>query len=439
MSIEWITVLFFGGMLVILLTGLPIAFGLGGLGMAFALWLWGPESAGMALFGTMAIVRYTLMVCVPLFVFMGMMLYHSGIAEDLYTMMRYWLAPVPGSLSVGTVGVSTVFAALVGSEEPATLTMGSIALPLMLKNKYGKGIAIGCIQAGGALGFLIPPSIIAILYALVARESVGMLFAGGLLPGLMLSTLFVIYIVVRCSLQPHMGPPIPKAERPSWGEKMKSLRASLMPIFIILAVTGSIFAGLATPVEASAIGAAGSIICVAIKRRLTFKIVKESLITALRLTTMMMWIFMAALTFGKIYGALGAKEVIETIMTGLPIGRWGTIIIIQLTFFILGMFLDDTAILFITMPIYIPIIKALGFDPVWFGVLYLVNMQMAYLTPPFGYCLFLMKGVCPPDITMGDIYRSVWPFVSIQGLAVIMLMIFPQIATWLPYLLFGGG
>ena len=437
MSIEWITVLFFGGMLVILLTGLPIAFGLGGLGLAFALWLWGPESAGMALFGTMAIVRYTLMVCVPLFVFMGMMLYHSGIAEDLYTMMRYWLAPVPGSLAVGTVGVSTVFAALVGSEEPATLTMGSIALPLMLKNKYGKSIAIGCIQAGGALGFLIPPSIIAILYALVARESVGMLFAGGLLPGLMLSSLFIIYIIGRCSLQPHLGPPIPKAERPSWGVKIKSLRASLMPILIMLSVIGTIFAGLATPVEAAAVGALGSMICVAIKRRLTFKIVQESLITALRLTTMMMWIFMAALTFGKVYGALGAKEVIETIMTGLPVGPWGTLIMIQFTFFILGMILDDTAILFITMPIYIPIIKALGFDPIWFGVLYLVNMQMAYLTPPFGYCLFLMKGVVPKDITMGDIYRSVWPFVSIQGLAVIILMIFPQLATWLPYLLFG--
>jgi TRAP-type mannitol/chloroaromatic compound transport system permease large subunit len=183
----------------------------------------------------------------------------------------------------------------------------------------------------------------------------------------------------------------------------------------------------------------GSIVAVAIKRRLNLKIIQDSLLTSIRLTTLMMWIFMAALTFGQIYNALGAREVIETIMTALPIGRWGVIILIQLTFFILGMFLDDTAILFITMPIYIPIIIELGFDPVWFGVLYLVNMQMAYLTPPFGYCLFLMKGVAPPDIGMGDIYRSVIPFVAIQGLGLAIIMIFPQIVLWLPNLIFGGG
>jgi len=437
MSIEWITIIFFGGMLVILVTGLPIAFGLGGLSLALAIWLWGPESIGMALFGAVAIVRYTLLVCVPLFVFMGMMMYHSGIADDLYTMFQEWLAPIPGSLSVATVGVSTMFAALVGSEEPATLTMGSIALPIMRKRKYSKSIAIGCIQAGAALGFLIPPSIIAILYALIAKVSVGALFAGGLIPGLVLSAMFTIYIVVRCTIQPHIGPIIPKAERPPWREKMKSLRGAILPGIIIMLVTVSILAGITTPVEASAVGALASIVAVAIKRRLSWGIIKESLITTIRLTTMMCWIFMAALTFGKVYGALGAKELVETFFTGLVVGRWGVLIMIQLTFFILGMFLDDTAILFITMPIYIPVIKSMGFDPIWFGVLYLVNMQMAYLTPPFGYCLFLMKGVCPPDITMGDIYRSVTPFVMIQGLGLAIVMVFPQIVLWLPGLLFG--
>jgi len=439
MSIEWITILFFGGMLVILATGLPIAFGLGGLSLALAFFLWGPESVSMALLGTISIVKYTLLVCVPLFLFMGMMMYYSDIADDLYTAFEYWLAPIPGCLAAATVGVCTVFAAIVGSEEPAIMTMGSVALPLMRKRAYDKSIALGCIMAGGALGFLIPPSIIAILYACIAKQSVGMLFAGGLFPGLVLSSLLITYIIIRSKIQPHLAPTIPKADRPPWREKVRCLRGVIIPAAIILAVTGSIISGLTTPVEASAVGAVGSIVAVAIKRRLSLKIIQDSLLTSIRLTTLMMWIFMAALTFGQIYNALGAREVIETVMTALPIGRWGVIILIQLTFFILGMFLDDTAILFITMPIYIPIIIELGFDPIWFGVLYLVNMQMAYLTPPFGYCLFLMKGVAPKDIGMGDIYRSVIPFVAIQGLGLAIIMIFPQIVLWLPHLVFGGG
>ena len=436
MSIEWITILFFGGMLAILVTGLPIAFGLGGLCLVFALWLWGPEALGMALFGAVAIVKYTLLVCIPLFVFMGMMMYNSGIADDLYTTFQYWLAPIPGCLSAATVAVCTVFAAIVGSETTATLTMGRIALPLMRKRGYHKSITIGCIQAGAALGFLIPPSIIAILYAVIARQSVGMLFAGGVFPGLLLATLFITYIVVRCKIQPHIAPTIPKAERPPLGEKVRSLKNLVLPVSIILMVMGSILSGLATPVEASAVGALGSIAAVVIKRRLTLKVITDSLTTSVTLTSMGMWIFMAALTFGKVYGALGAKELVEAVIIGLPIGPWGVLIMMQVTFFILGTSLDDTAILFITMPIYIPIINALGFDPVWFGVLYLVNMQMAYLTPPFGYCLMLMKGVCPPDISMGDIYRSVIPFVMIQGLGLAVIMVFPQIVLWLPHLLF---
>ena len=437
MSIEWITGIFFGGMLLVLLTGIPIVYGLGGLSLVLALWLWGPESLGMALFGAVAIVRYTLLVCIPMFVFMGMMLFRSGIADDLYDAFQQWLAPVPGALAAATVGVSTVFAAIVGGVTSATLTLGTVALPLMLKRNYSKSIAIGCIQAGAALGFLIPPSIIAILYAVIAKESVGKLFAGGLFPGLLLSTMFVIYIVVRCTFQPHLGPPIPKAERRPWGERVKALRGLILPMMIIVFVLVSIFLGLATPVEASAVGALGSIVAVAVKRRLNLQIITESLNMTLKLTAIVCWIFMAALTFGKVYGAMGAKELVETITTGLPIGPWGVLIIIQATFFFMGFFLDDTAILFITMPIYIPIIKTMGFDPIWFGVLYLVNMQMAYLTPPFGYCLFLMKSVVPPDITIGDIYRSVTPFVIIQGLGLIIIMVFPQIVLWLPHYLFG--
>jgi len=438
MSIAWITVLMFGGMFLLLVTGFPIAFGLGGLGLVLAFWLWGPEAVGMALFGAMAIVRYSLLVCIPMFVFMGMMMYRSGIADDLYNMFEHWLAPVPGSLAVATVGVCTMFAAMVGAVDPAILTMGTTALPIMRKRGYSKSLVTGCIMAGAALGFLIPPSVIAILYALVAKESIGKLFAGGLLPGLVLSALICTYIMVRVRLQPHLAPSIPKAERLPWRQRLPMLQAAAAPLVIILATMGSILAGMATPVEASAIGAGLSVIAAAIKRKLTWEVIKDSLLTTLKLTTIAMWIFMAALTFGKIYSALGAKELIELITIGLPLPPIGILVVMMLTFFVLGMILDDTAILFITMPIYVPIIKLLGFDPVWFGVLYLVNMQMAFCTPPFGYCLFLMKGVAPPDISMMDIYRSVWPFVGIQAIGLVILMLFPQLALWLPNLLFGG-
>jgi len=438
MSIGWITVLMFGGMFLLLFSGFPIAFGLGGLSLVLAFWLWGPETIGIALFGAMAIVRYSLLVCIPMFVFMGMMMYRSGIADDLYSMFEHWLAPIPGSLSVATVGVCTIFAAMVGAVDPAILTMGTTALPIMRKRGYSKSLVTGCIMAGAALGFLIPPSVIAILYALVAKESIGKLFAGGLFPGLILAALICAYIIVRVRLQPHLAPGIPKAERLPWRQKLPFLWSAVMPVAIILATMGSILSGLATPVEASAIGAALSAIAAAIKRKLTWEVLKDSMLTTLKLTTIAMWIFMAALTFGKIYSALGAKELIELVTLGLPLPPMGILGVMMLTFFVLGMVLDDTAILFITMPIYVPIIRLLGFDPVWFGVLYLVNMQMAFCTPPFGYCLFLMKGVAPKDISMMDIYRSVWPFVIIQGIGLGILMLFPQLATWLPNKLFGG-
>jgi tripartite ATP-independent transporter DctM subunit len=439
MNIELVTLLLFGGMFLFLAAGFPVAFGLGGVCMALAFWLLGPESVSMALFGAMAIVRYSLLVCIPMFVFMGMMMYHSGIADDLYTMFEHWLAPVPGSLAAATVGVCTIFAAMVGSVDPAILTMGTTALPIMRSRGYSKSLVTGCIMAGAALGFLIPPSVIAILYALVAKESIGKLFAGGLFPGLVLSFLIIAYIIVRVRFQPHLAPGIPKEDRLPWKQRLPLLRAAAAPMIIILATMGSILSGLTTPVEASAVGAGLSAIAAALKRRLTWAVIKDSFLKTLELTTIAMWIFMAALTFGKVYAALGAKDLIELITVGLPLPPIGILVIMMLTFFILGMILDDTAILFITMPIYVPIIRLLGFDPVWFGVLYLVNMQMAFCTPPFGYCLFLMKGVAPPDISMMDIYKSVWPFVAIQAISLVILMVFPQLATWLPSKLFGGG
>ena len=437
MSIEWVTILLFGGMLLLLLTGLPITFILGGFGIIVAFFLWGPESLTMVLFGVKSVMGFGVLVSIPLFVFMGMILSRSGIIDAFYTAMLNWLGFLPGSLAMVTVGVCTVMAAMVGEVTPATLTMGTIALPAMLKRGYDKEIAIGCIQAGAALGFLIPPSVIAILYAVVAKQSIGQFFAGGLVPGLMLAAMITIYVVVRSALQPHLAPVVPREERASWGEKFSSLKAVIFPTLVVVMVLGSILLGIATPVEASAIGALATVIGAAITRKLSWSMLKDSTSMTLRLTSIAMWIFVAALAFGKVYGALGASELVEKTLNMLNVGPMGVLIIMQLSYFFLGMILDDTAILFICLPIYIPIAIHLGFSPLWFGILYIINMQMAYLTPPFGYCLFLIKSVVPKDITMGDIYRSVWPFVIIQGICLALCIAFPEIVLWFPKLLFG--
>jgi len=436
-SIELITILLFGSMLALLVTGLPIAWILGGITVIFALTLWGTGTTSMAFFGVEAVMGYGVLVCVPMFIFMGMVLSQCGLVDKFYDSMLNWFGFLPGSLSVVTVGVSAVMAAMVGSVEPATLTMGTISLPVMLRKGYNKNIAIGCIQAGAALGFLIPPSVIAVLYAIIAKQSIGQLFAGGLIPGIMLAVMFITYIIIRCSFQRHLAPIVPREDRANWRKKIVSLQAVILQTAVVFLVLGSILAGIATPVEAASWGVVGSLVAGAITRRLNWKVISNAASMTIRLTCIASWIFMAALSFGKVYQALGAPELIQGSLEATALGPIGILVIMQLSYFVMGMILDDTAILFICLPLYIPIARALGFDLVWFGVLYLVNMQMAYLTPPFGYCLFLMKSVVPKDISMGDIYKSVWPFVTIQGLGVILCIAFPQIVLWVPHILFG--
>ena len=439
MSIEQITLFMMLSLIVFLVLGVPVVFVLGGIAIVGAFFLWNPAT-GYMLFTitTWGLMSKFVLAAVPMFIFMGIVLQQSGVADDLYEMIYRWMGPIRGGLAMGTVLICTVFAAMVGISGAATVSMGIIALPSMLKRKYDKAMAIGCIQAGGALGFLIPPSVMMIVYAMIARESVGRLFAGGVFPGLLLSLMFITYIATRGILQPHLAPSLPPEERATWNKKLISLRAVILPIILVIMVLGSIFAGIATPTEAASVGALGSLICAAVYRRLNWTVLKEASFRTARLTGMVMWIAVGALTFGAVYQGLGATELVKEILAGLPLGPWGILIIMQLSFFILGAFLDDWAILFICIPIYLPIVLSLGFDPVWFGVLFIINMQMAYLTPPFGYNLFYMKGVVPPGISMGDIYRSVIPFVILQGTGLAIVMIFPQIVLWLPNLLFGG-
>ncbi len=432
MSIELVTILLFGALILFLALGLPLAFVLGGVGIVGCYFLWGEKglflSAAQA-YGAMG--KFTLLA-IPLFVFMAMVLERAGVADDLYKMMHRWMGPVNGGLAIGTVLICAIFAAMSGISATATVSMGLIALPAMLSRKYDKIMAMGCISGGGALGILIPPSVPMILYATLTGESIGGLFAGGILPGILLTVIFIIYIAVRCFFQPHLGPALPKEERASWEEKLSSLKAVILPILIIIMVLGSIYFGVCTATEAATLGAVGAVFSAGVYGKLNWELLKEACYRTGSLTGMIVWILIGAYCFTAVYTGTGAHELMERLLLSIPGGRYAILITMQIVFFILGCFLDPAGIIMICTPVFVPVIKALGFDPLWFGVLFIMNMEMGYLTPPFGFNLFYMKAIAPPGITMTDIYESIVPFVILQGIGLIIVIIFPEIALWLP-------
>ncbi len=435
MNIVEVTVVLFGLMLVGLALGLPIAFVLGGIGAISTFFLWGPQALFAIIARTFGQMQSFMLVAIPLFIFMGVVLEGSGLGDRLYTAMRRWLGPLNGGLAIGTVIICALIAAMTGISGAATVMMGVISLPAMLKRGYDPQLAVGCIAAGGALGVLIPPSVIMIIYGMMVEVSVGGLYAGGILPGLLLAFLFIVYIGIRAAIQPHLAPALPPEERATWKGKLVSLRGVILPILLVIAVLGVIFVGIASPTEAAAIGAAGSLACAAIYGNLTWPLIKKACIETMKLNCMVLWIIIGASAFTGVYTAIGAPALAQKVIAGLEINRWLVLVIIQITYLILGCFLDPTSILMITVPIYVPVIKALGFDPLWFGILFVMNMEMGFLTPPFGFNLFYMKAVVPPSITMEDIYRSIIPFVALQALGLALVMIFPQIAMWLPRVL----
>jgi tripartite ATP-independent transporter DctM subunit len=431
-----LTFLLFLLLVVLIFAGIPLAFALGGASVVFTLFFWSTPALNMFATNTVGLMQSVVMVAVPMFIFMGAILERSGIGEDLYDLAYKTLGRMRGGLAVGTVLICTIFAAMAGASAPATVSMGLVALPSMLKRKYDKGIAIGCIAAGGALGILIPPSVPMILYAMMTGTSVGKLFIGGVLPGLMLSGLFCLYITIRCVFDSNVAPAISKEilkeEGMLTGGVLNFVLKLGLPIFLILSVLGSIYSGMATPTEAAALGAFGALIVAAINRRLKITVLKDATFSALRLSAMIMWIALGGFWFSSVYQAIGASRFVSGILLGSDFGPWTVIIIMQAIFFFLGMLMDPTAIIFVTMPIFFPIITQLGFDPTWFGVLFIVNMEMAYLTPPFGVNLFYLKAICPKDITMEKIITSCLPFIFIQGIGLVLVMIFPEIIMWLP-------
>jgi tripartite ATP-independent transporter DctM subunit len=434
MSIELLTLLFFGSLLFFLVLGLPLTFVLGGISVIFLYFTWGIESFYMVASQMWGSMNSFTLVAIPLFVLMAMLLEKTGVAQALYRMMHLWWGGVRGGLAIGTVVICTIFAAMVGVSGAAVVTMGTIALPAMLARGYDKQMAIGCISAGGGLGILIPPSVLMILYSLITGTSVGKLFAAGVVPGIMLAILLCAYIFIRCWLQPSMGPALPPEERGDWAEKFSALRAVLLPMLIVGMVLGSIMFGLATPTEAAAIGVLGALISALVHRQLSWALLRDSCLRTFKLTGMIIWILFAAHAFSSAYQSMGAQSLIQSLMAYIPGGPWGTIIFIQLVLLLLGMVLDPVGIMLITLPVFLPVVTALGFDPIWFGILFIINMEIGYQTPPFGFNLFYLKGIVPPGITMGDIYKSVFPYTLMMVLGLILIMLFPGLATWLPSL-----
>ncbi|WP_068830335.1 TRAP transporter large permease [Pseudomonas sp. BMS12] len=441
MSYELIALLMFSSMMLLLLTGKRVFGAIGFVAAAAALMMWGDGGAELPFSAAMKLMKWYPLLTLPMFVYMGYMLSESGIAEDLYKMFHVWMGPLHGGLAIGTIGLMVVISAMNGLSVAGMAIGASIALPELLRRGYDKIMVTGVIQAGSSLGILIPPSVVLVLYGMIARQPVGQLWLAGAIPGLLMAALFVLYIAIRCRLQPSLGPVLPAEERAqiSWGEKLRLLSAGIVPLFIFISMTGLFLMGYTSLVESSAVGATAATLAALVKGRLTRTVMEETLRKTLAISCMFMWIILAALCFGAVFDGLGAVKAIEGFFVGqLGLGPWEILILMQLSFIIMGMFLDDTAMLVIVAPLYVPLVGQLGFDLVWYGVLYTITCQMAYMTPPFGYNLFLMRAMAPPEVSLRDIYVSVTPFVVIMGLTLMLVMVYPQIALWLPHWHYGG-
>jgi len=434
MSYELIAALMFSTMMLMLLTGQRVFGAIGFVAVVAALFLWGDGGSEMAFTAAMKLMKWYPLLTLPLFIYMGYMLSESGIADDLYRMFHVWSGPLNGGLAVGTIGLMVVISAMNGLSVAGMAIGATIALPELLRRGYDKIMITGVIQAGSSLGILVPPSVVLVLYGMIARQPVGQLWLAGVFPGLLMASLFIIYIVIRCKIQPELGPALPPEERQvSWGEKFRLLRAGILPLFIFFCMTGLFLMGKTNLTESSAVGATAATLAALFKRRLNRKVMEETIRKTLGVSCMFMWIILAALCFGAVFDGLGAVKAIESFFIGrLGLGPWEILIMMQLSYLLMGMFLDDTAMLVIVAPLYVPLVKVLGFDLVWYGVLYTITCQIAYMTPPFGYNLFLMRAMAPPEITLPDIYRSIIPFVLVMIVGLALVMAFPQIALWLP-------
>ncbi|MDN5785742.1 TRAP transporter large permease subunit [Pseudorhodobacter sp.] len=435
MSYDMIALLMFSSMLLMMATGQRVFGAIGFVAVTASILLWGVGGSDMGFSAAMKLMKWYPLLTLPMFIFMGYVLSESRLADDLYRMFHVWMGPVPGGLAIGTILLMVIISAMNGLSVAGMAIGATIALPELLKRRYDKLMVTGVIQAGSSLGILIPPSVVLVLYSMIARQPVGALWLAGVFPGLLMAALFIFYIWIRCRINPELAPPLTAeelAEIPR-SEKMRLLSAGVLPLLIFIVMMVPFVTGYTSLVESSVVGALASVAAAIIKRRFTRQVFEVATRETLAVSCMFMWIILAALAFGSVFDGLGAVKGIEGLfLDRLNLSPWTILILMQLSYLVMGTFLDDTAMLVIVAPLYVPLVGALGFDLIWYGVLYTITCQIAYMTPPFGYNLFLMRAMAPPEITIVDIYRSIIPFVGIMIVALAIVTAFPQIALWLP-------
>lgn len=433
MAVDTLTLLLFLALVSALVVGVPIAFATGAIAVVFGVWLFDINTLNLIVSRVFTLMGNQILVSVPLFILMAMVLEKAGIAEDIFKAAYVWSGRIRGGLAVAVIISCALMAAMVGVIGAEIVTMGVVALPAMLKRGYGKSLALGSICAGGGLATLIPPSVVLIMYALTTGTSIGQLYMAGILPGLMLAGFYIIYVITISYLKPEIAPAAPPEEiNIPLMEKIGYLKKLILPGMVAFGVLGSLYMGIATPTEAAGIGVAGAVIAAAVNRRLSWAGMSSAVVETTKVTCMLYWLFFGASALIGIYTIAGGTQYLKDLIAGLPIGKWGILLVVNLIWIILGCIIDWIGILLLTAPIFVPVLVALGFDPIWIGVLFCMNMQISYISPPFGPAAFYLKGAAPPGITMGDIFRSVWPFIGIQILALLTLVAFPEIALWLP-------
>ncbi len=421
----------------LLATGFPLAFIMAGIGVIFGVVFMGPQVIPMYMSRIWQTVDNWETISVPMFIVMGNLLGYSGVAEGLFESFRYLMGPIKGGLALGVLAVCTVFAACTGVVAASVTTMGILATPVLLKAKYNKDIAIGSIMAGGCLGILIPPSIMLVIMGSSAGISVGKLMMGAFGPGILLAILYMVYVFVICQIHPEWGPPLSIEERarvPVSARIKGAVVNMIPPVILVIGVLGSIFTGIATPTEAAGVGAFVALLLVAAYRKLSWKVLTDVVEGSAKFIGMMLMISMGAAFFSATFTGVGGGDVVRDLVL-FSGNKWGAFIVMNLIIFVLGFFMDWFGIILITFPLFFPITNELGFDPVWFAIVLAVNLQSSFITPPFGYALFYMRPIVPPEITLNDIYHSVWPFVFIIIGAVALCVFWPPIIMWLPGLM----
>ena len=440
MSIELITVLMVGSLLLLLLLGVPLAFALGFVAVAFAWAFFGWNAIQLIASRIYGFVNVYVLLSVPMFLLMAAIMDRSGVARDLYDAMSVWAGGLPGGVGAMTLVAAVFMAATTGIIGGEIILLGLVALPQMLRLHYDRNLAIGIICAGGSLGTMIPPSIVLIFYGLTANVPIGELFIAVVMPGLLLASIYLVYTLVRCGLRPELGPPLPAAERAMpLRAKFRLLGGLVLPMGIAFAVLGAIYAGVAAVSEAAAVGVAGSIFAAWVRGTLTWQLLRDCVQQTMSTCGLLLWLTFGATALIGVYNLLGGIRFIHDAMGELPFEPIVVILLMMAVLIVLGMFMDWVGILLLTMPIFVPIIKNLGYDPIWFGILFCMNMQISYLSPPFGPAAFYLKSVAPPEISLQDIFRSLWPFMLMQLTGLLLVIVFPEIALWLPRTLKGGA